>query len=1035
MKPGFALNLSHDGIGLLHRTPRGWTRVGEVSLDDPGLGETLGFLRKTALGLEPQGLTTKLIIPNSQILYADVTAPGPDAATRRRQIRAALDGMTPYTVDELVFDWTPLEDGRVRVAVVARDTLQEAEEFAADHRMAPVSFVAMPDEGQFAGEPFFGATRLSNSLLPPGERVERDAEPVRLIGGAPLNGEPKSEPVEAAPEIEPEPVAEPEAEPEEAAAPEAVAEPEQAAEPEPLAGSGDAEPEAPPKEATVAADEAEQEDDDSAEALRPGAAAAEPALTAPDGKADEAVAEDASDESEPAARIDVTDEPVADGAPKDDVAPADDKVPEPETAPQVADQPEAAEPEPKAPAEDAEPVLAARQPEKAVAAPAEQEAGEAVAAPEANEAEPVAASAAPAFASRRAPIEGELPPRPAAGGPRLSAVPSRISLPGGSAPALTPEMRLRPEAPVVPPRGKGRKPAAPARPVPPPIRAKVDITPQTPAEPVKPGLGLGGDALSPPPAVAARRPAPEPAVIDGAGPKQDDTAEAAPAAASGVFGRRPVTPVRGKPRHLGLILTLVLLLLLGLVAVWSSLFLGSPDEVGSAPGAEVTPPAPVQLGQPAEQDAAPPMPGPEELLLAEDAPFVTDPGEEIPAEAAAEIPDLPAPGGADLSPDAVASVTPDSAGEVALQRPDPPAAPAAPQPEALRALPTLPSLNLLDADAPPATQIDPAPAEALLAALAAAEAAAAAAAADPEAEAPAVAETPAAEPEEVFDIEVVEGRPSVVPPPNPFAEAEVAAEAPQIDVTDAVLEVLAAEVAAEGSVQLLADPSLAGVRPRARPALPEDAATEAAAPEAEEQGAVESATDDEAETAPTALAAALRPRARPEDAVIAVAAPAEPEPMAEADANVSALAIAASARPTSRPNNFNAAVEQALAAALAAAPPPPQQTAQAPRAPEPEVEEDNEPDIAASAVPNIPTRASVAAAATVTRGINLRQMNLIGVAGTANNRRALVRMSNGRVVQVRVGDRLDGGQVAAIGERQLRYVKGGRTHVLDIPQG
>ena len=46
-------------------------------------------------------------------------------------------------------------------------------------------------------------------------------------------------------------------------------------------------------------------------------------------------------------------------------------------------------------------------------------------------------------------------------------------------------------------------------------------------------------------------------------------------------------------------------------------------------------------------------------------------------------------------------------------------------------------------------------------------------------------------------------------------------------------------------------------------------------------------------------------------------------------------------------------------------------------------------------------------------------MNLIGVFGSENDRRALVRLSSGRVVRLRVGDRLEGGQVAAIAGDQV----------------
>ena len=87
---------------------------------------------------------------------------------------------------------------------------------------------------------------------------------------------------------------------------------------------------------------------------------------------------------------------------------------------------------------------------------------------------------------------------------------------------------------------------------------------------------------------------------------------------------------------------------------------------------------------------------------------------------------------------------------------------------------------------------------------------------------------------------------------------------------------------------------------------------------------------------------------------------------------------------------------------------------------------------AASAAPRIPSSASVTRAATQTRAINLRQINLLGVMGTPSARRALVRLDNGRVVTVEVGERLDGGEVTAIGESELRYNKRGRDVVLRI---
>lgn len=201
MKPTFALNLSHDGIGLYRREGSGWTLLGETALEAPDLSTALDALRRRAEAAAPQGVRSKLIIPASQILYTEIEAPGPGTAQRRRQIAAALEGMTPYPVEELAFDWSGHGEV-VQVAVVARETLAEAEAFAETYGFNPLSFVAIPAPGQFAGEPWFGPTRGAATLLPEGSRIERDQDPVRVnIPAAPVTPEavpdaaPQSDPV------------------------------------------------------------------------------------------------------------------------------------------------------------------------------------------------------------------------------------------------------------------------------------------------------------------------------------------------------------------------------------------------------------------------------------------------------------------------------------------------------------------------------------------------------------------------------------------------------------------------------------------------------------------------------------------------------------------------------------------------------------------------------------------------------------------------------------------------------------------------
>lgn len=95
------------------------------------------------------------------------------------------------------------------------------------------------------------------------------------------------------------------------------------------------------------------------------------------------------------------------------------------------------------------------------------------------------------------------------------------------------------------------------------------------------------------------------------------------------------------------------------------------------------------------------------------------------------------------------------------------------------------------------------------------------------------------------------------------------------------------------------------------------------------------------------------------------------------------------------------------------------------------------PAIAAADVARVaaPTSNTVAERATTRVSIDLSQINLLGTFGAGNGRRALVRLPSGRVVNLSVGDRVDGGRVQSIGDGQLGYVKSGRTVMLAMPRG
>jgi len=184
MKPNFALDLTFNGITLLHRAGEaGWHVVGEVALDAPSLGDDLAALRKKANTLDPSGMRTKIVIPDEQIRYLDIPAASAPHGDHDAAAADALDGATPYALDELAFDWT-VSATRLHVAAVARETLDEAESFAIEHGFNPVCFVAAPGQDIYTGEPFFGVTERGEAA----GSVERDIGPMARLGALPETG-------------------------------------------------------------------------------------------------------------------------------------------------------------------------------------------------------------------------------------------------------------------------------------------------------------------------------------------------------------------------------------------------------------------------------------------------------------------------------------------------------------------------------------------------------------------------------------------------------------------------------------------------------------------------------------------------------------------------------------------------------------------------------------------------------------------------------------------------------------------------------
>ncbi|MBF9035664.1 hypothetical protein HKCCE2091_15555 [Rhodobacterales bacterium HKCCE2091] len=1139
MTVAFALFLSPEGIALAHRQDAGhWALIGETSLDGPDFTSRITALRRLGETRGGPGFETLLILPDDQILYAELAVADGPGTDLRAEVGRALDGRTPYALGELAYDYRHMGPGRARVAAVAQETLTEAMDFARAAGFNTIGFAATPPASKFEGIPLFELDPGAGPLGLHGVGLEFgpdtwDGETTPLPADEPghvfvTEATPAVTEVaaEEAPEKDFGEVAETDADEVVNAAEPGI----EAVDPEP-----EAEAEAP---ADLTAEDVEQ-------ALLDSGAMAEESPSA-DEATEEAVAEDeaeaaAADEPEAiaeatedatAGELDGVSEPVEEAEPEaaeETVAEAEpSEVPAPVDAVAEDLQPEPAEPEAvdldtaaelSAEADTApEEIEPEAEPETADLSPDSTE-PEADGSP-AEEPGPAPLTSAPAVevADHEAPaFDVDAPAADAAlqsdhaedgapvirfGAHRTGAVapeavgrivrntrsrfalvaPPRDEIPKAPETAAEPEAGAETPAAPTPPKRSARLPAvfsAPRRETPeqPAAETPQDDLPST----LPPALaerlrrrraeaaarsagaeasaGGSSDTGALPETAAAFTPAaadddlPAPRIPDPRDRVPDPRiGRPVPRLPQGDFGddalitggllsRRTDDGARPSLRT-ALVLTLVLALVLALIAVWSALFLPEsriarwlgrvapevetaapvPDPA-AAPEVVLAPPAAEVDGDAVTAEATPePEVDPEaEAAIAAAA--------EAAAEAEAEIALAPA-----VAPEPVE--LPDI--DADLPAPEPPVTPtravAMPSPEAVQAEYDAFGIWQLP-PAPPATPaneflIPEADEDIYLASI------------DPVVHShdavalvsqslPAV---PRASPPPppfgvTFDLNaegLVEPSPEGTPTPagavvysglpplaaQPRPGPDPVAPAPAGDADDAGAAVPEADPAAAPAdaapVEGVEDAILATFLPTPRPA---DLS------ETRERQVLGGFTLDELQTE--------RPETRPESlqeialAQLAAAAAVENAPEG------SELAVGESVLPRTRPASVVAAAE---AAADRRGPAAAASTAGF-------ASDDGEPEPVPTLDVNIPQNATVSRSATMENVINLREINLIGVTGTPSDRRALVRLPTGRFVTVSVGDRIDGGRVAAIGATSLQYVKNGRNITLEVPSG
>jgi hypothetical protein len=948
MKPNFALSLSFEGIKLLHRAAGGWREVGEVSVSTDDLAEELAMLRKTASSLEPGGVRTKLVIPASQIKYLTIETMGLSDAARRKEAETALEGATPYAVSELAYDIC-MDGAKTHVAAVARETLAEAEAFATEHRFHPVSFVAVPGDEPYLGEPFFGPTKEAESLLDPSESVEPDGIAVVVVGAVPPQAPKETVSEQPAPETPESPV--------------------------PAMTAATAPPAAQVERNTEGNPEAEAK---------------------PDAAASQAV------KLEPQPALDLA-TPAGDTAKLSERAKAPKQEPKTEEASSAADTATPADAETTKASSDTAPLPTVDKSGSAqVTQPTTDETS---ATPENTRAALVATAASNAPATAPKVVQ----PTTINHSPSIGS--ATISQPGADSAATS--FASRRNAAVAPPRAKavgGVQRIAVNTPR--PDSSSLDKPAPAPLAD-QPLAGTAGASEKPraksgffsrrKPRTGAAAPIAAPSVALPATGSEEERMT--------VFGAR-AQQVGGKPRFLGLIMTVFLLVFLVGVAAWAAVFLDEgiaglmKDDRGrataSAPENQIDPeiirtPDGIDANTAPEGDSVQ-IAALDPVLSAEDT-AVLDAMQEPRAQ-----PEVPVISEAEAAARyAVTGIWP-LAPETPLADPSTPIVPVYrsgidPVSTASDAL-ALPAPNQFETDVELAAVVSPPPFGQTT----------------QRDESGMVVPTPEG-------VVTPEGYTLIAasPPLKPPAALDRSAAAPEVVTPQAAAEATLVAFRPQNRPVGLAERTeraqlggvtfneLAVFRPALRPSSVQERARQA---EEEARQAEEAQEDANAAAASTAAAAAAAASALvvPQPVVAALATPVLD--------NATRLAIAQSRRPDTRPRNFDRIVNRAqrdepvqetrVAAAAASVTP-------------------------RTVTPSIPSKTSVAQSATVPNAINLRKINLIGVYGKPDSRRALIRLSNGRYQKVQVGDRVDGGRVAAISNSELRYTKGGRNVVLQMP--
>lgn len=167
-RPIFALDLSNDGIALWHRGGgTGWTSLGHIPLDARDMQSHIQLMRAKVGIIHNKPLKAVIRIPRSEVMMSRLKLGVFEGDAATSQARKLISELTPYAINEIVYDLDAKGVGNMApVAIAARETLQEAQDFAARHGFTAIYFTTQFELREFPREPRFYLTPPKKPILP-----------------------------------------------------------------------------------------------------------------------------------------------------------------------------------------------------------------------------------------------------------------------------------------------------------------------------------------------------------------------------------------------------------------------------------------------------------------------------------------------------------------------------------------------------------------------------------------------------------------------------------------------------------------------------------------------------------------------------------------------------------------------------------------------------------------------------------------------------------------------------------------------------